>query len=194
VEFVVFPTAGTVSMIAQPGDGERVEAATIGREGVANVHSALGSRVAGQELVCQIEAEIITVDVESFAKHVHSPGYIQVVVMGYVEALVVQISLSAACNALHHLNERCARWLLQCHDRVHGDTFGLTQEYLGVMLGVERPSVSIAARTLRAAGCITFRRGSITVTDREGLEASACACYEMIRSEYSRLVPLRTQR
>ena len=85
------------------------------------------------------------------------------------------------------------RWLLQTHDRVDSDTFGLTQEYLGVMLGVQRPSVSIAQRTLQAAGCITFRRGSITVVDREALEAAACACYELIRTEYSRLVPLQVQ-
>jgi CRP-like cAMP-binding protein len=105
----------------------------------------------------------------------------------------VQISLTAACNAVHHLNQRCARWLLQTHDRVDDDTFGLTQEYLGVMLGVQRPSVSIAQRTLQEAGCITFRRGFITVVDREGLEAAACPCYELIRTEYSRLVPLQVQ-
>jgi DNA-binding transcriptional regulator YhcF (GntR family) len=84
--------------------------------------------------------------------------------------------------------------LLQTHDRVGGDTFGLTQEYLGVMLGVQRASVSIAQRTLQGAGCIAFRRGSITVVDREGLEAAACPCYAMIRTEYSRLVPLRVER
>lgn len=83
-------------------------------------------------------------------------GQLQGVVYGYLEALVVQISLSAACNAVHQLNQRCARWLLQTHDRVDSNTFGLTQEYLGVMLGVQRPSVSIAQRTLQEAGCITF--------------------------------------
>jgi CRP-like cAMP-binding protein len=95
---------------------------------------------------------------------------------------------------VHHLNQRCARWLLQTHDRVDSDTFGLTQEYLGVMLGVQRPSVSIAQQTLQAAGCITYKRGSITIVDREALEAAACPCYEMIRREYSRLVPLHIQR
>ena len=104
----------------------------------------------------------------------------------------MQVSLTAACNALHQLTQRCARWLLQSHDRVQGDTFGLTQEYLGVMLGVQRPSVSIAQRTLQAAGCISFHRGSNTVIDREGLESAACPCYELIRTEYSRLVPLTT--
>jgi CRP-like cAMP-binding protein len=193
IGYVAFPTSGTLSMLAQPDESMPVEAATIGREGAASLHSALGSRRATQELVGQVEGEMITVGIDRFAKRAQE-GEFQNLIYGYLEALVVQISLSAACNALHHLNHRCARWLLQTHDRVDSDTFGLTQEYLGVMLGVQRPSVSIAQRTLQAAGCITFRRGSITVTDREALEAAACPCYEMIRTEYSRLVPLHIQR
>ena len=189
VRYVAFPTIGALSMISQPDDAVPVEAATIGLEGASSIHSALGSRTASQELVSQVQGEMITMDVDAFALKAQD-GRFKAVVYGYLEALVVQISLTAACNAVHHLNQRCARWLLQTHDRVEGDTFGLTQEYLGVMLGVQRPSVSIAQRTLQAAGCITFRRGSITVLDREALEAAACPCYEMIRTEYSRLVPL----
>jgi CRP-like cAMP-binding protein len=191
--YVAFPTSGTLSMIAQPDGSMPVEAATIGREGAASLHSALGSRRATQELVCQIDGEMIIVGIERFTKQ-SQEGRFQDLVYGYLEALVVQISLSAACNAVHHLNQRCARWLLQTHDRVDSDTFGLTQEYLGIMLGVQRPSVSIAQRTLQAAGCISVRRGSITIEDREALEAATCPCYEMIRSEYSRLVPLRIRR
>jgi CRP-like cAMP-binding protein len=189
IRSVPFPTAGTLSMVAQPDDYAEVEAATIGNEGVASLHSALGSRSASQQLVGQVEGSMIMVGIDSFAKHA-ARGRFRAVVYGYLEAMVAQISLTAACNAVHHLNQRCARWLLQTHDRVDSDTFGLTQEYLGVMLGVQRPSVSIAQGTLREAGWITFRHGSITVVDREGLEASACPCYELIRSEYSRLVPL----
>jgi CRP-like cAMP-binding protein len=193
IGYVAFPTSGTLSMLAQPDHAMPVEAATIGREGAASLHSALGSRTATQELVGQVDGEMITVGIERFAKQAQE-GQLQTLVYGYLEALVVQISLSAACNAVHHLNQRCARWLLQTHDRVDSDTFGLTQEYLGVMLGVQRPSVSIAQQTLQAAGCITYKRGSITIVDREALEAAACPCYEMIRREYSRLVPLHIQR
>jgi CRP-like cAMP-binding protein len=193
IGYVPFPTSGTISMLAQPDSSTPVEAATIGREGAGSLHSALGSRRATQELVGQVDGEIITIGIERFVKQANE-GQLQSLIYGYLESLVVQISLSAACNAVHHVNQRCARWLLQTHDRVDSDTFGLTQEYLGTMLGVQRPSVSIAQRTLQAAGCITFRRGSITVVDREALEAAACPCYEMIRAEYSRLVPLRVQR
>jgi CRP-like cAMP-binding protein len=193
VDYVPFPLVGTLSLIAQPDDGMQVEAATIGNEGAAKLASALGSGTASQELVCQVEGEMITVPIETFTKHVEQDRF-RDLVYGYIEALVVQISLTAACNAVHQVNQRCARWLLQTHDRVDGHTFGLTQEYLGIMLGVQRPTVSIAQRTLREAGCITFSRGSITVVDREGLEAAACHCYETIRTEYSRLVPLSDRR
>jgi CRP-like cAMP-binding protein len=194
ITYVPFPLIGTLSLIAQPDDDMPVEAATIGNEGAAKLHSALGSKTASQELVGQIAGEMITVPIEIFTKHVEEEDRFRDLVFGYIEAMVVQISLTAACNAVHHVNHRCARWLLQTHDRVQGDTFGLTQEYLGVMLGVQRPSVSIAQRTLREAGCISFSRGLITVEDREGLEAAACPCYEKIRTEYSRLVPLRDRR
>jgi CRP-like cAMP-binding protein len=190
IGFVPFPTSGTISLLAQPDYALPVEAATIGREGAGCLHSALGSRRASQELVGQIDGEMIAVGIEPFVKQAQQ-GDLRELIYGYMEALVVQISLSAACNAVHHLNQRCARWLLQTHDRVDDNTFGLTQEYLGVMLGVQRPSVSLAQQTLQAAGCITYRRGSITVVDREALEAASCPCYEMIRTEYSRLVPLR---
>jgi CRP-like cAMP-binding protein len=187
---VIFPRSGTVSVVTEPRTGQRVEAATVGREGVGSVHSALGSRVAGQELVGQVSGEAIAVDVDRFAKLSSHPGKLQDLIHGYLEAFFAQASLSAACNAVHNLNERCARWLLLTHDRVDSDTFDLKQEFLAVMLGVQRPSVSISAGTLQEAGLITYRRGSITILDREGLEDATCPCYEMIRSEYSRLVPL----
>jgi CRP-like cAMP-binding protein len=191
VSYVPFPTSGTISMVAEP-DETPVEAATIGREGAGALHSALGSRLASQQLVGQVKGEMITVGIDTFMEGIDRHGRLRDVAFGYIEALVVQVSLSAACNAVHHLNQRCARWLLQTHDRIDGDTFGLTQEYLGVMLGAGRPSVSIAQGTLKGAGCITFSRGSITIVDRDCLEAAACTCYEMIRLEYSRLVPLKS--
>lgn len=193
ISWVSFPTAGTLSIVAQPEEGRLVEAATVGLEGAAPVHAALGSKTASQELVGQVAGEMVQVPVETFAKMARDGGRFQDLIAGYIEALLVQISLSAGCNAVHHVNQRCARWLLQTHDRVEGDTFGLTQEYLGVMLGVQRPSVSIAAGTLQQAGCITYKRGSITVLDRASLEDAACPCYETIRTEYRRLVPLKSE-
>jgi CRP-like cAMP-binding protein len=190
ISYVPFPLSGTLSLIALPDDGVQVEAATIGNEGAAELPSALGSRTVSQEVVGQVSGEMFAIPLETFTEHLQQDRF-RDLVHGYIEALMVQISLTAACNAVHHLNQRCARWLLQTHDRVTGDTFGLTQEYLGIMLGAQRPTVSTAQRTLKEAGCITFSRGSITVVDRQGLEEAACSCYETIRTAYSRLVPIR---
>ena len=131
VSYVPFPLVGTLSLLAQPDDDDMpVEAATIGNEGAAKLPSALGSKSASQQLIGQVAGEMITVPIEVFTKQVQEDDRFRDLALGYIEALVVQISLTAACNAVHHVNQRCARWLLQTHDRVEGDTFGLTQEYL----------------------------------------------------------------
>lgn len=189
VKTVAFPLNGTLSLIAEV-DEQRVEVATIGNEGAADVFSAIGSRVAPLLLLAQVGGEAYEVSIDRFlAAHADSPG-LQRLIQGYIEALVVQTSVGTLCQALHHLNERCARWLLETHDRVQSDAFELKQEFLAIMLAVQRPSVSIAAGTLQASGLISYRRGHVNIVDREGLEDAACACYEEIRSAYSRLVPL----
>jgi CRP-like cAMP-binding protein len=190
IETILFPKTGTLSLVTSPGADEMVEAATVGREGVANVHAALGSRQAGQQLIGQISGDLIAVDVDAFEKSIEEPGKTRKLIFGYIEALFAQSSVNTACNAIHHVNQRCARWLLASHDRVDQDSFELKQEFLAIMLGVQRPTVSVAAGTLQASGCISYRRGVITIIDRDALEAAACSCYEAIRSEYRRLVPL----
>ncbi|WP_176480107.1 helix-turn-helix domain-containing protein [Mesorhizobium sp. WSM3859] len=103
-------------------------------------------------------------------------------------ALLNQIAQNTSCNRLHEVQERCARWLLQTHDRVDSDEFPLTQEFLSQMLGVHRPSVSVAAATLQRAGLIDYTRGNIRIAHRKGLEAASCTCYRVIKREYTRLV------
>ena len=189
VKTVAFPLNGTLSLIAELDD-YRVESATIGEEGAADVFSAVASRVAPLLLIGQVTGEAYEIPIDRFlAAYADSPE-LQRMIQGYIEALLVQTSMSTLCQAVHHMNERCARWLLQSHDRVDGDTFELKQEFLATMLGVSRPSVSVAAGTLQASGLISYRRGKITIIDREGLEDAACPCYEEIRTAYSRLVPL----
>ena len=189
VKTVAFPISGTLSLIAET-DEYRVEAATIGNEGAADVFSAVASRVAPLLLIGQVSGQAYEIPIDRFlAAYADSPE-LERMIHGYIEALLFQTSMSTLCQAVHHLNERCARWLLQSHDRVDSDTFELKQEFLATMLGVSRPSVSLAAGALQASGLISYRRGKITIVDREGLEDAACPCYEEIRSAYSRLVPL----
>jgi CRP-like cAMP-binding protein len=188
---LLFPTRGVLSLVAEPEPDHPVEAVTIGKEGVANIHAALGSRESGQQLIGQIAGELVQVDVEVFADVLERSRRIRELMFGYVEALFSQASFNAACNAIHHVDERCARWLLASHDRVDADTFVLKHEFLAIMLGVHRPTVSIASESLQSSGCITYKRGVITIVDRDALENAACSCYHAIQSEYRRLVPLR---
>jgi CRP-like cAMP-binding protein len=115
-------------------------------------------------------------------------GKLREVLFAYMQALFVQISQGVACNGVHPIQQRCARWLLESHDRAGSDEVHLTQEFLSDMLGVRRASVTVAARTLQAAGLIEYGRGQITVIDRAGLEEASCECYSVIKQEYRRLV------
>jgi CRP-like cAMP-binding protein len=108
--------------------------------------------------------------------------------MRYVMAVLNQIAQGTSCNRLHQVQERCARWLLHTHDRVEGDSFSLTHEFMSQMLGVHRPTVTIAARMLQQAGLIRYTRGKIEVIDRPGLEAASCNCYRLIADQYERLL------
>ena len=107
--------------------------------------------------------------------------------LGYVGASIGQIAQTAACNRLHGLTERCCRWLLRAHDSAGGDTFQLTHEFLALMLGVQRPGVSLAANALQREGLIRYRSGMITVLDRAALEASACECYGAMQAQFAAL-------
>jgi CRP-like cAMP-binding protein len=191
ISVVYFPTDGTLSLLATPDLEQAVEAATIGREGAADIFAALGSRTAIHELIGQVPGEMIAIDAEVVVREASSPGRFQDLAHGYIQAFFAQAAFSAACNALHHADQRAARWLLMTHDRVKGDDFELRQEFLAVMLGVQRPTVSLAAGALKHAGLIDYNRGHVSILNREGLEEAACSCYEQVRLAYSRLVRLR---
>jgi CRP-like cAMP-binding protein len=114
-------------------------------------------------------------------------GALRRLLLRYIEATMSAIAQSAACNRLHLLERRCARWLLASHDRAEGDTFPMTHEFLALMLGVRRPGVTVAVRSLRESGLITYNHGTLTVQDRDGLEAAACECYRVIRDKFDRV-------
>jgi CRP-like cAMP-binding protein len=182
-------TSGTYSIIID-ADDEQVEAATIGREGVVDVYAALGSAVATQTVLSQVAGNSIDVGVETFRAMVQADTRLRRLIYGYIEAVFAVASRATACMALHQVNERCARWLLETHDRVDSDTFELKQDFLARMLAVSRPTVSVSAGTLQAAGTIEYRRGKVSIVDREALEDASCSCYEADRADYARLVPL----
>lgn len=186
---VYFPLWGVVSLMTPLEDGSAVETATVGNEGMVGVHALLGGGAIGNaQAIGQVPGETLRMNADSFRARIDGDGKFRQLMFAYTQALFAQISQGVACNGVHTVQERCARWLLETHDRAGSDEFLLTQEFLSDMLGVRRPSVTVAARTLQQAGVISYERGRITVTDRAGLEEASCECYQTIKNEYHRLV------
>jgi CRP-like cAMP-binding protein len=186
---VYFPLWGVISLMTPLEDGSAVETAVVGNEGMVGVQAFLGGGTIGNaQAMGQIPGEALQMNADHFRAEIDAGGKLRQVLFSYSQALFTQISQGVACNGVHAIQERCARWLLEAHDRAGSDEFVLTQEFLSDMLGVRRPSVTVAARTLQTAGVIQYRRGRITVIDREGLEEASCECYRVIKHEYRRLV------
>ncbi len=178
---VYFPERGVVSLVTLMGEGAGVEAATIGKEGMAGMPVILGETMATARWVVQVPDGSHRIPREVFLTHLEEMPHFKSLVHRYAAALFDFLAQSSGCNASHKLTERCARWILSTDDRMDHTPFLLTQEYLAEMLGVRRPSVSIAASALQNLGLITYTRGNVTVLDRPGLEAASCECYAIIR-------------
>ena len=179
-KYVYFPQTGMISLLAVMQNGSAVETATVGREGAAGAMSGLGSRIAPHRSVVQIEGSASRIAVARFEAAVKESASIKDLVVRYNDALMIMVQQSAGCNALHALESRLCRWLLQTRDRNESDRLPLTQEFLSQMLGVRRTTLTLIARELQAAGLIRYRRGLIDILDRRGLEAKACECYAVI--------------
>jgi CRP-like cAMP-binding protein len=188
VEEVYFPLTGTISVVSMSTEGTMVEAATVGNEGTTGVPVFLTGEVGPLEYLAQVAGDAAVVPAAVFRAELRDGSSLADAMRRYIHAQMVQTAQTAMCNRLHELEERAARWLLQTHDRVPGDRFGLTHEFMSVMLGVRRPTVTVALGTLQQAGLITVSRGTIEITDREGLESASCECYEVIIGEYRRLL------
>lgn len=185
---VWFPLSGVASMVADLVDGEPVEVATIGREGFVGLPVVLDAETMSHRTFIQVPGEALRVPAKTITALVDRVPRLHRLMLRYAMALVTVIGQSAACNRMHPIESRCARWLLSTRDRVDSDTFPLRQEFLAQMLGVTRPTVSVAAGILQKAGAIRYVRGSMTITDRDFLEQSTCECYGLIAAELRRLV------
>ena len=186
---VYFPWSGVCSLTATMSDGRMVEVGTIGNEGMVGLSVFLGGVLPSVLTVVQVTGSgAHAMRAGTFTAEMMRRGPFYDLVQRYSQALVGLIMQSAACNGLHEVDRRCARWLLMACDRA-GNVIDLTQEYLASMLGVRRSSVSEVAKRLQAAGLISYARGRITIRDRDGLERLACECYGVVRAHFDRLVP-----
>jgi CRP-like cAMP-binding protein len=178
VAHVYFPTAGFFSMLTVLKDGGMVEVATIGREGVVGITAVLDGNPVTSTSMVQGEADTCyRMNADLFRQEMDRRGVFYEVLTRYAQALVAFIMQSTACNAVHSVEQRLARWLLMARDRMESDQFPLTQEFVAMMLGASRPTVTIVASTLQKAGLITYRRGHLTILDGARLEAASCECY-----------------
>jgi len=189
IRSLYFPRSCVVSFLLPLKDEQPVEAATVGREGMAGTPVLLGVRATNVQAIAQVPGAALRVDAERFMAQVRSAdGKLFPLMLRYAQALQEQTTQSVACNRRHGIDERCARWLLMTQDRVGDDRFPLTQEFLAFMLGVRRATVTVAAGMLQQAGLIRYHRGQIMVLDREGLEAASCECYGAVRRTYDQLL------
>src|SRR5262245_11879744 len=177
IEHVYFPHSGMISLVAVMQSGATVETGMVGREGVVGATAGLGSRRAFARAIVQLPGTAAQISRAHFQAAARESGAIRSLIVGYNDLLLAQIQQSVACNALHMLEPRLCRWLLQTHDCVEGDIIPLTQEFLGQILAVRRTTVTVAACLLQSAGMIRYRRGRVQIVNRPALEESACECY-----------------
>jgi len=192
ITHVYFMTAGVTSFVSVMADGSAVETATIGYEGMVGLAVFHGSDRTAAQAFCQVPGSALRMTSDAFrAEITHAPA-LTALLHRYTQALFTQVSQASACNRLHQIRQRCARWLLQTHDRVGADEFQLTQDFLAQMLGVRRASVSEVASAMQKAGLIEYRYGRVRIADRAALERSSCECYRIIVNEYDRLLEGRS--
>lgn len=185
IETVYFPWDGVCSITRAMADGRMVELETVGREGVIGYLAAFGEARARFDVMVQVPGDgAYTLGVEPFRAEMRRQGALYTAVCCYLTFSHGQVATSAACNALHDSVERCARWLLMAHDRVGRPTFDLSHEYLAMMIGVRRPTATLAAGELQQAGLIRYRRGKMEIVDREGLERVSCECYVHVEEQF----------
>lgn len=181
---VYFPLDSVLSVVARMNNGKEIEVGTIGREGMSAFPLLMGASTTANVCYCQVRGSAIEISAELFRELTATDPTFRQLLDRYLQAYVNMLGQLGACNRLHSVYERCARWLLMTRDRVDADEIPLTQEFLAMMLGTGQSGVAIAAATLQHAGLIKYSRGTITILDRSGLDNAACECYEVARDQF----------
>lgn len=190
IKCAYFPISGMASSVAYMAGGGTAEVGLIGREGMLGMPLVLGSGVAARNIYVLLEGTAFKMKAAALREEFDRGGALHHILLRYVELALIDAAQLAACNLAHSVSERCARWLLRARDGVGRDEYRITHEFLSMMLGVRRQSVSVAARRLHKTGLIDYANGVLKVLDGRGLEAAACECYQFMRAETERLLPL----
>jgi len=189
VDFVYFPIEGAASAVTIMDNGSAIEVATIGNEGVVG-HGILDGDddLAPNDVIIQVAGQALRMDADAFKREAGKDGPLRRLLLRYNKAYLMQISQSVACNGLHAIQQRCCRWLLITLDRMESNVVPLTHEFLAIMLGVRRSSVTEVIRPLHQQGLVKNSRGAIMILDRAGLEKLSCECYRKVKNEFDRLL------
>ena len=184
-----FPTTCVVSLLCGMENGSSAEIAVIGNEGVVGINAIIGGDSAPNQAVVQSTGYAYRIRANILREEFQNNPELQTLLLKYMQALMTQMAQTAVCNRHHTLDQQLCRWFLNCLDRLPSNELVITQEFIAHMLGVRREGVTGAAGKLQKAGIINYRRGRITIIDREGLEEHSCECYDIVRKEYQRLLP-----
>lgn len=188
IDFVYFPQKGMVSLVHHLGKGNVIEVGLIGKEGMVGALAPLGATAMSGEAVVQMAGSALRMPADVLRIETVRDPLLMDLLLRYVQALFAQVSQSVACNSQHSVRERMARWLLMAHDAAGSDELTLSHELLATMLGVRRAGITVALGHVKKAGLIDTKRGRIVILNRRGLEASACACYRTVMTQYNRLL------
>ena len=183
-----FPLGAILSVVARMKGGEMIEIGTIGREGTSALPLVMGSDTSSNESFCQVPGKAWKMSTETFRRLMAKSQVFRQFLNRFLQAYVNMLGQMAACNRMHSVQERCARWLLMSADRVGSNEFPLTHEFLAIMLGSRRSGVTVAASMLQKAGFIHYSHGTVTILDRAGLEAATCECYKVAADQFSGLL------
>lgn len=190
ISTVHFPTSAVLSLVTLLRDGTGIEVSTIGNEGTTAAPVHLGTNVmSNAQCICQVEGHAIALRADDFRQAARDSPQLSHILNRYIAALLAQIGQGVACSSRHTTTQRCARWLLMTHDRVGGNEFHLTHEFLGFMLGTRRASVTEALSELKEANVLRSHRGHIHIIDRNGLHRLSCECYDVISDALNAVAP-----
>jgi CRP-like cAMP-binding protein len=181
LKFAYFPNRGLISLVVIMKDGKTAEAGVVGNEGFTGTPAVVGLSKGPLRTVVQVTGDGFRVKVEVLQNTLESTPHLQLMLNRYAVVRSMQVAQTAACNRLHDIKQRLARWLLMTQDRVDSGALPITHDFLATMLGTDRPSVSLAAGVLQKKGIIEYTRGAVRVVNRKKLEESACECYGVIR-------------
>jgi CRP-like cAMP-binding protein len=188
-----FPLSGMVSLVINSEEGQTVEVGTIGNEGMLGTPLVLGSGTSHVEAVIQVAGDFLRISREDLEAELACEGGLRTFAERFAQTLTDQIAQSVLCNGVHTVEQRLCRWFLMVHDRAGRDEIGLTQHFVAQMLGVRRPSVTVAIGMLKKAGLVSYSRGRLRILDRKGLEEGACECYETVRQQTERLLRMKSR-